>query len=272
MRSPRLGAIIEIEKQITVHQKYEFRKKPICRNCMINHQNEMNGGAISRLKTKSLNCAFHKCHGNSADSAWSRERTGREEGTQDLFTFETGSRPVIQDAGPGSGAPVYTYYGAAEMNRDLSCGVEEIEAKDQKQVRTFQELPLFRKGDIALSLTNPRAAVISDASDGMLHTSNYLKIIPSDRLDPAYFVFLINEDAEVRKILLRDREMSTIARASLQGVRELQKLKIPCLDEQKRIGEAYFSQLKLSALQKKRSELQELYTFTALRRKLHDNC
>lgn len=68
-------------------------------------------------------------------------------------------------------------------------------------------------------------------------------------------------------MLLGDQNNVVIQKTTTAAVKSLQNLKLPPLGEQKLIGEIYFNQLKLSNLLLKKKKLEELRTFTILRRK-----
>ncbi len=175
---------------------------------------------------------------------------------------------LIEDHSPDS--KTYFYYGAGEIDHDLFNEESKIDRTQLKQIRLADEVPVFKAGDIALSIMNPRAAIVSKECDGFLHTRNFLKIIPSKELDPKYFVYLVNQNKEARRLLLSDNgKAMPHERTTTRSVKSLQKMKLPPLEKQKLIGEIYFLQLHLSALLAKKARLEEQRTFEILRRKAH---
>lgn len=188
----------------------------------------------------------------------------------ELFSIVIGKEPPSLDEGPWSDAPAYICYGSAEMEQDLSTGINKADPAKQKCIRTAKAVATFNKGDIALSMTNPKAVVISELSDGMLQTRNYLKIIPSEKLDPWFFVWMINEKADVKKILLKDAAGAPISRVSLQNIKELQNIPLPPLDLQQQLGELYYNRLRMSAEYEKKVKLEEEYTNELIRRAVNE--
>lgn len=184
-----------------------------------------------------------------------------------LFEIDSGIDVFRLHEDDSPDAQTYYYYGASEMDHDLFNKIDTIDPMNQKQIRMSGQVPVFHTGDLVLSVTNPRAALVGERFNGYIHTRNYLKITPSEKLDPKYFVFLVNQDRDVRHMLLGDQNNVVIQKTTTAAVKSLQNLKLPPLGEQKLIGEIYFNQLKLSNLLLKKKKLEELRTFTILRRK-----
>lgn len=177
----------------------------------------------------------------------------------ELFSVEVVNASQIIDEGFGSGAPVYPCYGPAEMEQDLSGGINEADPMEQEAIHTCRNASVFRKGDIALSMTNPKAAVIGELSDGMVQTSDFLKIIPSEDLDPWFFVWLINENEEIQLLLLDDTKDTAVPTVSLEYLEELQDFPVPPLEIQKMLGQLYYASKRQSAVKEKVMKLEEMY-------------
>lgn len=89
--------------------------------------------------------------------------------------------------------------------------------------------------------------------EGYLYTQNYIKLFTDCSVEPAFLVYLLNENREVRKQFQMGLQGSSILKYTIKQLRELELPHLPSLEKQKIIGEIYLKQLKVEAL-KKRTE------------------
>lgn len=152
-------------------------------------------------------------------------------------------------------SPIYTFYSQTDLSEDL-VGIlsEDI---DKKRVRTMDDVNTLSTGDVIFSLISGSAAVIREAHQGYLYTQNYVKLIPEEKIDPQFLVYLLNENSAIKKQLLIGLQGSQVLKYSLKQIKDLEIPTLPQFEKQKIIGEIYFKQLRVQAL-KNRAAKQEM--------------
>ncbi len=152
-------------------------------------------------------------------------------------------------------SPIYTFYSQTDLSEDL-IGIitEDI---DKKRVRTKDDVNTLCTGDVLFSLISGSAAVIRAAHQGYLYTQNFVKLIPEEKVDPQFLVYLLNENSVIKKQLLIGLQGSQVLKYSLKQIKDLEIPILPHLEKQKIIGEIYFKQLRVQAL-KNRVAKQEM--------------
>lgn len=151
-------------------------------------------------------------------------------------------------------SPIYTFYSQTDLSEDL-VGILS-EDTDKKRVRTMDDVNTLSTGDIIFSLISGSAAVIREAHQGYLYTQNYVKLIPEEKIDPQFLVYLLNENSAIKKQLLIGLQGSQVLKYSLKQIKDLEIPTLPHLERQKIIGDIYFKQLRVQAL-KNRAAKQE---------------
>jgi len=151
-------------------------------------------------------------------------------------------------------SPIYTFYSQTDLSEDL-VGILS-EDSDKKRVRTKDDVNTLSTGDVVFSLISGDAAVIREAHQGYLYTQNYVKLIPEEKIDPQFLVYLLNENSAIKKQLLIGLQGSQVLKYSLKQIKDLEIPALPHFEKQKIIGEIYFKQLRVQAL-KNRAAKQE---------------
>jgi len=151
-------------------------------------------------------------------------------------------------------SPIYTFYSQTDLSEDL-VGIRS-EDSDKKRVRTMDDVNTLATGDVVFSLISGSAAVIREAHQGYLYTQNYVKLIPEEKIDPHFLVYLLNENSAIKKQLLIGLQGSQVLKYSLKQIKDLEIPALPDFEKQKIIGEIYVKQLRVQAL-KNRAAKQE---------------
>jgi hypothetical protein len=177
-------------------------------------------------------------------------------GTQDAIGIELVSgypQFRIKESADAS-APRYTYYGQPEIEDDL---VDlEINKVENKWIRTFDEVSTVKKGDVLFSLISGKATLVRDNHQGYLFTQNYVKFILEGKIDSKYLIYLLNEDASIKKQFQIGLQGSMVLKYTVKQLRELVLPELPSLEKQTLVGELYFNQLRLQALRKRAAALE----------------
>lgn len=150
--------------------------------------------------------------------------------------------------------PLFTYYSQTDLTDDL-VGIisEDVE---NKQVRTNDKVNTLCDGDVVFSLITGIATIVSKEHEGYLYTQNYVKLLPSHKIDSKFLVYLINENKAIKKQFMVGLQGSQVLKYTLKQLKELEIPKIPSIDKQKNIGQVYFNQLRLQALRNRVAELE----------------
>lgn len=150
--------------------------------------------------------------------------------------------------------PLFTYYSQTDLTDDL-VGIisEDVE---NKQVRTNDKVNTLCHGDVVFSLITGIATIVSKEHEGYLYTQNYVKLLPSHKIDSKFLVYLINENKAIKKQFVLGLQGSQVLKYTLKQLKELELPKIPSIDKQKNIGQVYFNQLRLQALRNRVAEFQ----------------
>ena len=132
------------------------------------------------------------------------------------------------------------------------------DGKQDKVIRTEEDVMLVEPEMLLISLTTNKAVIVSEAHEGHLLTSNYIRVdYDSSKIDPNYFCYVYNESDAVRKqIAMNEQGASLVSRLSLQQLRKFELL-CPSLDEQHRVGSIYRLQQKRELLQLEKIRLEK---------------
>lgn len=133
------------------------------------------------------------------------------------------------------------------------------DGKQDKVIRTEEDVMLVEPEMLLISLTTNKAVIVSEAHEGHLLTSNYIRVdYDSSKIDPNYFCYVYNESDEVKKqIVMNEQGASLVSRLSLQQLRKFELL-CPSLEEQHRVGAIYRLQQKRELLQLEKIRLEKL--------------
>jgi len=148
-----------------------------------------------------------------------------------------------------SDAPMYFYFGQPEMEDNLT----DIETHDfnRKQIRTYDIVCTLQSGDLIFSLISGKSAIVRDRHNGYLYTQNYVKIIPTPTIDKKYLVYMLNENADIKRQLQTGQQGSVTLKFTIMQLSNLIFPIPPSIEKQRVIGEVYHNQLKLAALKKR---------------------
>lgn len=165
-------------------------------------------------------------------------------------------------------APLYSYYGQPDIEDDL-VGIDS-NASDSKQVRTFDKLNTLCQGDVVFSLISGRSTIVGAIHQGYLYTQNYVKLVPNEKVDSKYLVYLLNEDKFLKKQFQIGLQGSQVLKYTLKQVKELELPDLPTIDKQRIIGELYFNQLRLQALRNRVANTETTIVLEKLRRRVNE--
>ncbi|KOF57479.1 MULTISPECIES: restriction endonuclease subunit S [Clostridium] len=150
--------------------------------------------------------------------------------------------------------PLFTYYSQTNLTDDL-VGIISNDVGN-KQVRTNDKVNTLCDGDVVFSLITGIATIVRKEHEGYLYTQNYVKLLPSHKIDSKFLVYLLNENKTIKKQFVLGLQGSQVLKYTLKQLKELEIPKIPSIDKQKIIGQVYFNQLRLQALRNRAAELE----------------
>lgn len=150
--------------------------------------------------------------------------------------------------------PIFTYYTQTDLTDDLVGIISKT--VDNKQVRTNDKLNTLCDGDVVFSLITGIATIVRKEHEGYIYTQNYVKLLPSHKIDSKFLVYLINENKTIKKQFVLGLQGSQVLKYTLKQLKELEIPKIPSIDKQKIIGQVYFNQLRIQALRNREAELE----------------
>lgn len=156
---------------------------------------------------------------------------------------------------PTIDSPEYFVYSQIDMQNDLININHGI--KNNKIVRTFDEVNLTSAGDVVFSLISGTAAIICSVHAGYLLSQNYVVIEPGKHINREYLVYLLNESKYIKKQFWLGMQGSKVLKYTIRQLRELELLKFPTVERQQLIGSIYFKQLQLRAMQERKLEIEQ---------------
>lgn len=151
-------------------------------------------------------------------------------------------------------APEYYFYSQTDLEDDLR-GTDSSNGQ-RKLIRTFDDVSVVSAGDVIFSLVSGTASLVRSARSGYLFTQNYVVLSPSGAVDPGFLVYLLNENAQVRRQLYLGQQGSVTMKYTLRQLKDLKVPTLPPKERQELAGQAYLDQLRLDALRKAASELE----------------
>ncbi|AET67552.1 hypothetical protein Desor_1929 [Desulfosporosinus orientis DSM 765] len=160
-------------------------------------------------------------------------------------------------------APLYTYYGQSDIEEDL-VGMDSNRS-DSKQVRTFDKVNTLSQGDVVFSLISGKSTLVGENHQGYLYTQNYVKLVPDEKVDAKYLVYILNEDQSIKKQVQMGLQGSQVLKYTLKQVKEFLLPDLPAIETQRLIGELYFNQLRLKALRNRAANSETIIVLEKLR-------
>ena len=151
-------------------------------------------------------------------------------------------------------APTYFFFGQPEMEDDLT-GIE-THGGSKKQIRTSDNVSTLKCGDLVFSLISGKATIVRNSHSGYLFTQNYVRLAPAATIDAGYLVYMLNEDADVKRQLQSTQQGSVILKFTIRQLSDLLFPILPPIDKQRVIGELYFNQLRQASLKKRVAALE----------------
>lgn len=125
---------------------------------------------------------------------------------------------------------------------------------------------LSRCGEVVFSFVSSKAAIVSDINEGKLINQNFAKLtIEHEQLDRSYLCYVLNESYFMKKQMAISMQGSTVPKLTPSILKELE-IKLPSIEKQRTIGNAYLSLKKRQALAKRQAELEEQLYLEVLKR------
>lgn len=116
---------------------------------------------------------------------------------------------------------------------------------------------LSSTGDVVFSFVSSKAGIVSDLNQGKIINQNFAKLVFDHRtLDPCYLCYALNESYSVKRQMAISMQGSIVPKLTPAILKEFE-IKLPTIEKQRTIGEAYFTLKKHQALVKKQAELEE---------------
>jgi len=148
-------------------------------------------------------------------------------------------------------------YSYEDLMNDLEGSFLDSKASSYSRNTNYTESYLSSAGDVVFSFVSSKAGIVSDLNQGKIINQNFAKlIIEHDQLDSSYLCYALNESSSMKKQMAISMQGSTVPKLSPANLKELE-IKLPTLEKQQKIGEAYFFFRKRQALAKKQIELEE---------------
>ena len=167
---------------------------------------------------------------------------------KDITIIESGTSQFRINEAQGEDAPIRFFYGQAELEADLTSLASSI---DPKQIRTNDEVSTLKDGDLVFSLISGKSTIVKPWHEGYVFTQNYVRIVPAPLIDSCFLAYLLNENEEIKRQLAIGQQGSITLKYTVKQLSSLQIPNLPPIKRQKIIGDLYFRQLKLAALEKR---------------------
>lgn len=125
---------------------------------------------------------------------------------------------------------------------------------------------LSNKGEVVFSFVSSKAGIVSDKNEGKIINQNFAKlIIEKKQLDKYYLCYALNESFSMKRQMAISMQGSTVPKLTPAILKELE-IKLPDIEKQRMIGQAYFMFKKRQSLAKKQAELEEKLYLEVLKR------
>ena len=115
---------------------------------------------------------------------------------------------------------------------------------------------VLKFGEIVISASLFKAVVVSENHNSKIFDNNFIKVrINNEHINPFYFIYLINENTEVKRQVEKELQGTLIRRISIKALNEI-KVELPKKEIQYKIGMAYKYTKNKSYWQIKKIELE----------------
>lgn len=162
--------------------------------------------------------------------------------------------------------PVYLFYTTEMLQDDLEGLNKMIDVNECKQIQTAQSVQTIHTGDVVYSLISCQAAIVQSCHDGFLITQNFVVLKPESDLDPAYLVFVLNENVQIANAARKDAIGTHFTKMSVRQLQNLELPTLPNIEKQRQIGEVYLAAKKRAALEKRKTDCCERAVIELLRK------
>lgn len=172
---------------------------------------------------------------------------------KDIFHSNTGISQYRIEESVNKEAVLYTFYGQNELYEDLF-GIYG-DNPDKKQIRSMRLCNTLNPGDLIFSTISGEATVVGREHQGYIFTQNYIRMdVLGNVIDKKYAAFLINENPFIKKQFKQQVQGSLVARYSLKLLKNIKLPNLPRMEKQVLIGDLYYKNLRLKALQRRRAD------------------
>lgn len=165
---------------------------------------------------------------------------------QDLVRFEIGT--LLSRLNEQAGSPCYSLYDQADLQADFETRTESTQGK---QICTPDTPTLLQEDDVIFSLISGSAVQVCQARAGYAFSHNYARLCPSKELDKSFLVYLLNNDADIKRQLVASLQGSSVMKYSLNQLKNLQLSPLPTLSVQQAIGQVDRLQRRITMLKKR---------------------
>lgn len=178
----------------------------------------------------------------------------------DFARFAPGINPTRAEE--QFGKTEFTYYDRASFEQDYYHTSAELQ---QKEIPSFLEDYAVRAGDVVISNSLHKAALVHPENTGKIISLNFTRVdFTGTELDKRFFIYLFNEHTDVQH--QKDRETRKTKTSARVPLKALQNITIPIvpLNEQRTIGQAYSNVLTLRGKLNRYAELLNAFTINIL--------
>lgn len=125
---------------------------------------------------------------------------------------------------------------------------------------------LSKPGEVVFSFVSSKASIVSDVNKGKIINQNFAKlVIEHNQLDHRYLCYALNESHAMKKQMAISMQGSTVRKLTPAILKSL-TMKLPSIEKQERIGEAYLKLKKRQALARKQADLEEEFYLEVLKK------
>ncbi|MCI5725632.1 hypothetical protein [Fusobacterium sp.] len=176
----------------------------------------------------------------------------------DLVEFVSGTVQFRIKESTDTKAITYRFYSQSDMDNDLKEIYEDKNINLMKEIRTFDNVSIVKKGDLIFNLISGRAAIVKKNYENYIFTQNFVKLEPKKKLNKEFLLYLLNEEEEIQKQFQLSLQGSKTLKYSMIQLKNLKVFKLPSLEKQKLIGEIYIKQEKLNGLKERKLNLEKI--------------
>lgn len=181
---------------------------------------------------------------------------------KDIASLESGVTQFRIEESSSENAAKYCIYSQSDLEDDLAC---KASGDCKKWIQTDDAVSTLKSDDLLFGLLSGKAAIVGPAHDGYVFTQNYVRITPNPSIDSKFLAFILNENEEIRRQLMKGQQGSATMKFTVKQLAELRVPVFPSLEKQESIGKIYFMQLELADLKKHHTDLETKLLFGQLK-------